>query len=103
MMTKVMTVAEFAEMNGLDKVHANSFLHVCVAQGVVKVVGSRKFEGAPGKPSTLFEVPSEMTLKVKVSAEAPVTEVAPVVETVAPATVPATEVPATAETTEAVG
>ena len=77
MKTKIMTVAELADVLKMDKLSVNGFLAVAEALGSVKKVGTRKVEGARGKPSNLFEIPESVTVAlITVADEAPVAPVA---------------------------
>lgn len=89
MKTKVMTVAELADALKMDKLSVNGFLSIVEALGGVKKVGTRKVDGARGKPSNLFEVPEKIGDMVMWT-DAPVTSI-PVTE------IPVTEIPAVAE------
>jgi hypothetical protein len=65
MNTLKLTVAEFREINGLkSQVEANSVMNFLKAKGLAVVVGKRKTASGKGKPSTIFEIPQDVTLSL---------------------------------------
>jgi|SaaInlV_165m_DNA_1040744.scaffolds.fasta_scaffold37171_2 hypothetical protein len=65
MNTLELTVAEFREINGLkSQVEANSVMNFLKTKGLAVVVGKRKTASGKGKPSTIFEIPQDVTLSL---------------------------------------
>ena len=63
MTTKVFTIKEFAAEIGEDYITTSALVKVLVGAGAAKEVGKRANpEGQRGKPSVLFEIPSEVEL-----------------------------------------
>lgn len=58
------TSAEFGVKVGVDKLTAAGLMKGLVAMKLVTKVGTRPAAGGKGKPSTVFEVPSEVVVKV---------------------------------------
>lgn len=57
------TVAKAAEKWGVDKIQANAILSGLVKMGQAAVVDKVKAAGGKGKPSNVYEVDSEVTLR----------------------------------------
>ena len=55
---------EFGEKNGVEYVVAQNFLKFLVAAGVATELPPLKIAGKKGKPTNMYEVPINITLKV---------------------------------------
>jgi response regulator of citrate/malate metabolism len=55
---------EFAEKAGVDYAVAQGFIKYLVSQGFAKEVEKRKVVGAKGKPTNVYELPTELRLKL---------------------------------------
>ena len=56
------TVAQFAEKQGIDYVLASGLIRYLEAKGIAKKGGQQPPKGGKGKPSTLYVVPTTVTL-----------------------------------------
>ena len=52
------SIKELADANGLDYLEAQGFIKALVKLGVAKQVKSRKVEGARGKPTNIYLIPT---------------------------------------------
>ena len=88
LMTKNVTVKEFAELLGVDYLTASAFIKILVKNGVAKENGKMPSPGGKGKPSTIYAIENEATL-VFWEDEESVPEIAPeIAPEVVPAVVP---------------
>lgn len=55
---------EFAEKAGVDYAVAQGFIKYLVSAGIAKEVEKRKTVGAKGKPTNVYELPTELRLKL---------------------------------------
>jgi len=63
MKTVEVTKKEFQEMGGFNNyAEASNLLNVLQDKGMVKEVGQKRRADGKGKPSTIYEVPQEVTL-----------------------------------------
>lgn len=62
---EVLTVGEFASLNGMDYQTAAGVIRFLTDHGLVEVKGKRAAKGGKGKPSTLYAIPELAFLKFK--------------------------------------
>lgn len=55
---------EFAEKEKVDYAVAQGFIKMLVNRGVAVQVASRKVEGQKGKPTNIYELPTDLRLKL---------------------------------------
>jgi len=55
---------EFAEKAKVEYAVAQGFIKYLVSQGVAREVEKRKVAGAKGKPTNVYELPTELRLKL---------------------------------------
>jgi hypothetical protein len=55
---------EFAEKEGVDYAVAQGFIKLLVKRGVAVQLASRKIEGQKGKPTNIYELPTNVSLKL---------------------------------------
>jgi len=99
-----MTVAEFADSQGIEYLQASALMGFLVAQRIAKENGNAPKEARTrGKPSKLYTIPAEAEIVFFSDDEAvpnevpPVPEVVPVAPEVAPEVTPEVVAPVTAE------
>lgn len=59
-----LSIKELAEANGLDYLEAQGFIKTLVKLGKAKMGAPRKVEGAKGKPTNIYLIPTELNFKL---------------------------------------
>lgn len=62
-----LTITQFAELNKIEYPMANMIVQYLAQLELAEVVGYQKSSTGKGKPSKIYKIPDEVTLKFKVS------------------------------------